>query len=286
MSADSTKPYRLIYLGAFVTALLGMCIASDLHASEDPPTRKIKLEHFKTSPKTLGVKTGGTVEWFNQDGLSHSVELDGRVLQRMPANSSFRYQFNLPGTYHYKCGIHGSMRGQIVVADTIPTATGHSSYRDGMSSATAKEKPANAVKPHRPAHTELATKQQGESAPYQLQAEEIERRPSARTVGHTQAPITKSPVAPSLAVDGTAPGLVKIVDFMRFEPAVITIKAGTTLRWENEDGSNHFVLIDGKKSPRLRHGGHYEVVLNKPGEYDYICAMHGKRMSGKVIVTP
>ncbi|NKI18989.1 hypothetical protein HCU74_16395 [Spongiibacter sp. KMU-166] len=282
MSADTTKPYRLLYLSAIATAVIGMTIACDLHADDSTATRKIKLEHFKASPKTLGVKTGGTVEWFNQDGLTHSVELEGQTLQRMPANSSFRYQFNVPGTYSYQCGIHGSMRGQIVVADSIPAATSHSNYRDGMSSATARSKPSNTVKPHRAAHTELGAQQQyNDPAPYQLQPEAIERRsatPPKAYPGPTSPAATPAPAKNQ--------GVVKIVDFMRFEPTVISVKAGSTIRWENEDGSNHMILIDGKKGPRIRHGGHYETVLTTPGEHDYICAMHGKKMSGKIIVTP
>lgn len=79
--------------------------------------------------------------------------------------------------------------------------------------------------------------------------------------------------------------VVQIVDFMRFEPVSITVSAGTTVTWINNDGSNHIIQIKaGDKSPRLRHGANWSHNFATPGEYPYICAIHGERMSGTIIV--
>jgi plastocyanin len=83
-------------------------------------------------------------------------------------------------------------------------------------------------------------------------------------------------------VEGT---VVEIVDFMRFEPASLTVAAGTTVTWINNDGSNHIIQMrSGAKSPRMRHGASYSQRFDAPGEYPYICAIHGERMSGTIIV--
>ncbi len=87
-------------------------------------------------------------------------------------------------------------------------------------------------------------------------------------------------VAP--AADGA---VVQIVDFMRFEPVSLTVTAGTTVTWINNDGSNHIIQMKaGDKSPRLRHGANWSHSFTAPGEYPYICAIHGERMSGTIIV--
>jgi plastocyanin len=91
------------------------------------------------------------------------------------------------------------------------------------------------------------------------------------------------------ASDATAPvadgAVVQIVDFMRFEPVSLTVPAGTTVTWINNDGSNHIIQMKaGDKSPRLRHGANWSHSFTAPGEYPYICAIHGERMSGTIIV--
>ncbi|MEC9363183.1 MAG: cupredoxin domain-containing protein [Sinimarinibacterium flocculans] len=79
--------------------------------------------------------------------------------------------------------------------------------------------------------------------------------------------------------------VVQIVDFMRFEPVTLTVEPGTTVTWINNDGSNHIIqLRQGGKSPRLRHGANWSRSFDTPGEYPYICAIHGERMSGTIIV--
>lgn len=99
------------------------------------------------------------------------------------------------------------------------------------------------------------------------------------------APAPAEPAASAApAAAGSGPAAVSI-GFMTFEPEVLTIPAGTTVTWTNHDGSNHVVQFPDQKSPRLREEEQYSRSFDQPGEYSYQCAIHGKRMSGKVIVT-
>lgn len=97
-------------------------------------------------------------------------------------------------------------------------------------------------------------------------------------------------VGNSAASETAAPppdgGVVQIVDFMRFEPVTLTVTAGTTVTWINNDGSNHIIqLRDGSgQGPRMRHGASWRHTFDAPGEYPYLCAIHGERMSGTIIV--
>ena len=70
---------------------------------------------------------------------------------------------------------------------------------------------------------------------------------------------------------------------MKFEPATVTVPAGTTVTWVNQDGSNHFIKFSGHDSGRLKHHASYSHRFQQPGEYPYACAIHPS-MTGTVIV--
>lgn len=85
--------------------------------------------------------------------------------------------------------------------------------------------------------------------------------------------------APVYAADAQ----VRIVDFMRFEPEVLTVAAGTTVTWTNKDGSNHIITVPGAQSGRLHMDKSWSHTFDAPGTIEYQCAMH-PRMRGKIIV--
>lgn len=71
-----------------------------------------------------------------------------------------------------------------------------------------------------------------------------------------------------------------------FNPSEITIKAGESIVWINQDGVSHSVRGDSGNeinSPSLSKGESYEHQFNEAGTYDYHCEPH-KYMKGKVIV--
>jgi FtsP/CotA-like multicopper oxidase with cupredoxin domain len=74
----------------------------------------------------------------------------------------------------------------------------------------------------------------------------------------------------------------------RFDPPVLTISAGTTLKFVNRGANWHSVAaFDGSfDSGRIDPGGTFAVRLDQPGEYRIICKHHGLRgMVGRVIVS-
>lgn len=66
---------------------------------------------------------------------------------------------------------------------------------------------------------------------------------------------------------------------------VLTIKAGTTVTWTNEDAMMHTVTaVDGSfDSGYLNEGDTWSYTFDTPGEYEYFCAPH-PWMRAKVIV--
>jgi plastocyanin len=74
----------------------------------------------------------------------------------------------------------------------------------------------------------------------------------------------------------------------RFEPAAITVAAGSTVTWTNSDNFSHSVqLTDGEDEPRLLQPGQTAAIaFDEPGTYPYRCHLHPRDMQGVVTVTP
>ena len=77
---------------------------------------------------------------------------------------------------------------------------------------------------------------------------------------------------------------VSIVNF-EFTPAEITIAPGESVTWTNDDGAPHgLVYQDGAKgTDLLLPGVSFSRQFDRPGTYDYSCAVH-PYMTGRVIV--
>src|SRR6266566_8326484 len=75
------------------------------------------------------------------------------------------------------------------------------------------------------------------------------------------------------------------IDNFSFGPADLTISAGTTITWTNQDDVPHVVASDDKlfKSNPLDTDDHFSFTFTKPGTYVYYCAIHPKMMA-KVVV--
>lgn len=72
-----------------------------------------------------------------------------------------------------------------------------------------------------------------------------------------------------------------------FVPATITVKAGTTVTWVNEDSVVHNIAADHgsfPSSPDMNQGDKYSHTFNTAGTYRYLCGLH-TYMSGTVVVT-
>ena len=77
---------------------------------------------------------------------------------------------------------------------------------------------------------------------------------------------------------------VSIANFT-FTPAEITIAPGESVTWTNDDGAPHgLVYEDGAKgTDLLLPGTSFSRQFDRPGTYDYSCAVH-PYMAGRVVV--
>ncbi len=78
--------------------------------------------------------------------------------------------------------------------------------------------------------------------------------------------------------------IVMAKDFM-FAPASLTVAAGSTVTWTNQDDEPHTVVSDSGlfRSGALDTNERFSFRFEKPGTYHYACSIH-PRMVGTVIV--
>jgi plastocyanin len=83
---------------------------------------EVAIVNYAFSPSTLTVPTGTTVRWVNMDGDAHTVTFDdrghgmaGMDSGRMGHMGTFSVTLTQPGTYAYRCTLHPSMTGTIIV---------------------------------------------------------------------------------------------------------------------------------------------------------------------------
>ena len=77
------------------------------------------------------------------------------------------------------------------------------------------------------------------------------------------------------------------IDNFTFGPQRVTVKAGTTVTWVNEDDIPHTVAATGKefKSKVLDTDDKYSFTFTTPGTFEYFCSLH-PHMTGTIVVEP
>lgn len=75
----------------------------------------------------------------------------------------------------------------------------------------------------------------------------------------------------------------------KFAPTAITVSAGTTVTWTNDDNFTHSVqFLDGglPNTPMVMSPGQQTTfTFAAPGTYHYQCSFHPQNMQGVVVVT-
>jgi plastocyanin len=69
-----------------------------------------------------------------------------------------------------------------------------------------------------------------------------------------------------------------------FEPERITVEAGATVTWTNEDNFTHTVQVDGQPDHEVGRGESVSIRFPRPGTYHYTCTLHPHDMDGEVVV--
>jgi plastocyanin len=103
----------------------------------------------------------------------------------------------------------------------------------------------------------------------------------------TEQPADEGGSAEDDADGGGGGGASEVVmESIRFDPAEVTIKAGDTVTWTNNDSVGHDVTADEFKSGQagaMGSGDTFEHTFDQAGSFDYVCSVH-PGMDGTVTV--
>jgi len=94
------------------------------------------------------------------------------------------------------------------------------------------------------------------------------------------AAATARPAASAQAADAEVQ-----IDQFAFAPQRVTVKAGTTVTWINDDDIPHTVASSSKsfKSKPLDTKDKFSFTFTTPGTYEYFCSLH-PHMTGAIVV--
>jgi len=77
----------------------------------------VSIKNFAFNPGSVTVAAGTTVVWTNDDGTGHTVTADDGSFdsKTVDTGGTFSQTFATAGSFTYKCTIHPSMTGTVVV---------------------------------------------------------------------------------------------------------------------------------------------------------------------------
>jgi len=78
---------------------------------------KIDISGFAFVPATITIKVGETITWTNQDSAGHTVVADDNswTSDNLGTGAKFSHTFDTAGTFTYRCGVHPTMKGTVIV---------------------------------------------------------------------------------------------------------------------------------------------------------------------------
>ena len=118
---------RRVLCAISTAGLLAGCGGEDQEAvlaAPLPPaglSMRVEVAKFKYVPKTVEVRTGGTVTWTNRDSAPHTSTSDDGAMEdfdtrRYDGGERARVRFDQPGRFAYYCRFHPFMTGTVEVS--------------------------------------------------------------------------------------------------------------------------------------------------------------------------
>ena len=103
--------------------------------------------------------------------------------------------------------------------------------------------------------------------------------PPMPSYGYRSAPMTPpaASTTPSMPAEQVADSITATIQGMAFQPLNLTVKAGATVTWVNNDNAPHTVTGTNTgllASGTLNRGDRYSMTFDKPGIYNYYCKFH------------
>ncbi len=127
MTAPQTRRssrWLWITIGALILAAVLFRGASFLFGGTPPDLSSpvsgvstVAVDDNSFAPAAIEIPTGTTVTWQWQGSSDHNVAGDG-FESAVQDEGQFAHTFAAPGTYDYRCTLHGGMDGRVVTGET------------------------------------------------------------------------------------------------------------------------------------------------------------------------
>lgn len=290
-------------------------------ATPPPPSGDIEIVDFAYAPASIEVDPGTRLTFANRGVAIHTVTAtDGSFDSGfIPAGGTFARTFDSPGTVAFLCTLHPSMSGEIRVrgasgsvpppqsptpAPPAPPGTvrmvdfaflpgriridAGSTVRfvnDGVAPHTATAR-GGAFDTGVLARGAAASIRLDEPGTYAYLCAIHPDMTGTIEVAGADGGVPPPSTAPPAPVPSVAPdvGGIAIVD-LAFEPPVLAVPVGTTVRWVNQGVAIHTATaFDGSfDSGFLATGDAFERRFDAAGTFEYLCALH-PAMVGSIVV--
>jgi plastocyanin len=279
---------------------------------------EIDQKQCEYSPHVQFVAVNSEIVLRNSDPILHNIQFfqgDKSLFNiAQPVQGQVNKQkLEKAGTVYVECAVHGWMQGNVVVVDNpyyaltddngkfsiaeLPPGTYQVRIWHEYLGELTREIVVN-PKTETALNVDLKDVVAKKTTPAPTSAASVGSRPAA-PAGSNAKPAEV--VVQMREVSGTA-GTI-----FRFEPANLTIKVGTTVKWisvSGEDGPRHTSTDDPEwesaqaqailpagaekwRTPFLRHGESASHTFTVPGKYQYFCETHGSYgMIGTITVSP
>ena len=119
-SLSGLTPSTLYHVRAYATNGAGTAYGNDVSfttATTPSASSDVSIVGMAFSPATLTISVNTTVNWTNNDGVTHTVTSDTGLFNsgNIAAGGTYSRTFTTAGTYSYHCAIHLYMLGTIIV---------------------------------------------------------------------------------------------------------------------------------------------------------------------------
>lgn len=119
---------RMLLTAVVTTALLAGCgavgVVAGVTDEPGPPvaTSTVQVVDNDFDPPDAELAVGDTMTWRWEGEADHNVVGDG-FESPVQNDGTFEHRFTQPGTYTYRCTLHGGMQGTVTVVAAVGTGS-------------------------------------------------------------------------------------------------------------------------------------------------------------------
>jgi len=271
----------------------------------------VVMQNFSFVPSVITINASESVTWVNMDSVSHQVVADNGLFTSAAINPGATYSFSFTtlGNYTYHCGIHPFMKGEVSVIGQIQNQTQNNTQNETNVTPPAPTPTSYTIAIQNFAFSPQKLAINGSANVTWVNMDNTYHRLLADN-GDFESPIlgtgenytytfsktgnytshcaihTNMTGEIDVYVEGQAPPAYEemvVISNNSFKPQNVTVDAGDTIRWLNEDNATHMIVADKFSSPNLSFADDFYYTFNTPGVYTYADG-YNVEITGKVTV--